>query len=140
MTVDHRADSGLLCLGGGTGIAPIKAMVEDVASQGRPAGSRSSTARAPTTTSTTSTRCCASRSATTGSRCAPWSRRRAPGPALAGQLPEAVRRYGPWRSFDGYLSGPPGMIRSGVETLVGLGIPSHRIRHDSLDALMPANG
>ena len=36
MTVDHRADSGLLCLGGGTGIAPIKAMVEDVASQGRP--------------------------------------------------------------------------------------------------------
>ena len=36
MTVDHRTDSGLLCLGGGTGIAPIKALVEDVAEHGRP--------------------------------------------------------------------------------------------------------
>ncbi|OEV19792.1 flavohemoprotein, partial [Streptomyces nanshensis] len=35
MLVDHEADSGLLCLGGGTGIAPIKALVEDVVSRGR---------------------------------------------------------------------------------------------------------
>ena len=34
MTVDHTTDSGLLCLGGGTGIAPIKALVEDVAEHG----------------------------------------------------------------------------------------------------------
>ncbi|MGK5632940.1 globin domain-containing protein, partial [Streptomyces sp. URMC 123] len=35
MTVDHSSDNGLLCLGGGTGIAPIKALVEDVAEHGR---------------------------------------------------------------------------------------------------------
>lgn len=35
MVVDHSADNGLLCLGGGTGIAPIKALVEDVAQHGR---------------------------------------------------------------------------------------------------------
>ena len=34
MTVDHTTDNGLLCLGGGTGIAPIKALVEDVAEHG----------------------------------------------------------------------------------------------------------
>ncbi|MCW7991396.1 flavohemoprotein, partial [Streptomyces platensis subsp. clarensis] len=34
MTVDHSTDNGLLCLGGGTGIAPIKALVEDVAEHG----------------------------------------------------------------------------------------------------------
>lgn len=34
MTVDHAKDDGLLCLGGGTGIAPIRALVEDVAAHG----------------------------------------------------------------------------------------------------------
>lgn len=34
MTVDHSTHNGLLCLGGGTGIAPIKALVEDVAEHG----------------------------------------------------------------------------------------------------------
>ncbi|CAM5731532.1 Flavohemoprotein [Streptomyces alboniger] len=34
MTLDHTSDSGLLCLGGGTGIAPIKALVEDLAEHG----------------------------------------------------------------------------------------------------------
>lgn len=39
MTVDHSTHSSLLCLGGDTGIAPIKALVEDVAGHGdrRPA-------------------------------------------------------------------------------------------------------
>jgi NAD(P)H-flavin reductase len=34
MTVDHTTDGGLLRLGGGTGIAPIRALVEDVAGRG----------------------------------------------------------------------------------------------------------
>lgn len=140
MTIDHRADSGLLCLGGGTGIAPIKALVEDVASQGRirPVevfyGARTDHDLYDLDTMLR-----------LGERY-DWLSVRpvvAAGPApsaayaaLAGQLPEAVRRYGPFAAYDGYLSGPPGMIRTGVETLVGLGIPTHRIRHDSLDELV----
>ncbi|MGO4756801.1 flavohemoprotein, partial [Streptomyces sp. 2MCAF27] len=57
---------------------------------------------------------------------------------LSGRLPDAVRQYGPWNTYDAYLSGPPGMIRSGVDTLRGIGIPSHRIRHDSLEELVAA--
>ncbi len=34
MTVDHSTSNGLLCVGGGTGIAPIKALIEDVAEHG----------------------------------------------------------------------------------------------------------
>lgn len=49
-----------------------------------------------------------------------------------------MRQYGPWNAFDAYLSGPPGMIRSGVDALVGIGIPSHRIRHDSIEELAAA--
>lgn len=34
MTVDHASGADLLCLGGGTGIAPIRALVEEVAEYG----------------------------------------------------------------------------------------------------------
>ncbi|MGI5350094.1 globin domain-containing protein [Streptomyces sp. CA-250714] len=139
MVVDHRADSGLLCLGGGTGIAPIKALVEDVAGQGRPRpvevfyGARTNhdlydldtMLRLRDQHNWLSVRPVV---AAGGGQAAAQ--------ALAGELPDAVRRYGPWSAYDGYLSGPPGMIRTGVETLVGLGIPTHRIRHDSLDELV----
>ncbi|MFD7917916.1 globin domain-containing protein [Streptomyces sp. NPDC059740] len=141
MTVDHTRDNGLLCLGGGTGIAPIKALVEDVAEHGRRRpvdvfyGARSDHDLYDIDTML--------RLAQTH----PWLQVR---PvvlqtpvadvldSVVGQLPEAVRRYGPWSGYDGYLSGPPGMIRSGVEALVGAGIPTARIRHDSLDELIAA--
>ncbi|MDJ1131707.1 globin domain-containing protein [Streptomyces iconiensis] len=144
MTIDHRADSGLLCLGGGTGIAPIKALVEDVAGQGRSRpvevfyGARTDHDLYDLDTMLRL------------EQRYDWLAVRpvvAAGPApsaayaaLAGQLPEAVRRYGPFAAYDGYLSGPPGMIRTGVETLVGLGIPTHRIRHDSLEELVATGG
>jgi NAD(P)H-flavin reductase len=55
---------------------------------------------------------------------------------LTGQLPEAVRRFGPWREYDGYLSGPPQMIRKSVDALVSAGIPAERIRHDFIGNLI----
>ncbi|MGY0060058.1 globin domain-containing protein [Streptomyces sp. LZ34] len=137
MTVDHSTDNGLLCLGGGTGIAPIKALVEDVAEYGRNRpvevfyGARSdhdlydidTMLRLAQTHHWLSVRPVVSDSPTNG---------------LSGRLPDAVRQYGPWNTYDAYLSGPPGMIRSGVDTLRGIGIPSHRIRHDSLEELVAA--
>ncbi|HLL36787.1 MAG TPA: flavohemoprotein, partial [Streptomyces sp.] len=56
------------------------------------------------------------------------------------QLPDAIREYGPWYEYDAYLSGPPGMIRSGVDALRNVGIPLNRIRHDSLEDLVAATG
>ncbi|MCZ7417636.1 globin domain-containing protein [Streptomyces sp. WMMC897] len=138
MTVDHGTDNGLLCLGGGTGIAPIKALVEDVAEHGRPRpvevfyGARSDHDLYDLETMLK-----------LGSL-HPWLAVRpvvADGcpvraAGLAGQLPDAVRGAGRWGTYDGYLSGPPGMIRSGIDALVGVGIPASRIRHDSLDELV----
>ncbi|MGP3978578.1 globin domain-containing protein [Streptomyces sp. 8N114] len=139
MVVDHRSDSGLLCLGGGTGIAPIKALVEDVAGRGMPRpvevfyGARTNhdlydldtMLRLQDRHNWLSVRPVVAAGAAQSTA-----------QALAGELPDAVRRYGPWPAYDGYLSGPPGMIKTGVEALVGLGIPTHRIRHDSLDELV----
>lgn len=131
MTVDHTTDSGLLCLGGGTGIAPIKALVEDVAERGarRPVevfyGARTdhdlyeidTMLRLQQSYSWLSVRAIIDQQARL-------------------QLPEALRDYGPWNEYDAFLSGPPGMIRSSVDMLRGFGIPSSRIRHDAVEELL----
>nr|WSZ16014.1 FAD-binding oxidoreductase [Streptomyces canus] len=133
MTVDHTTDSGLLCLGGGTGIAPIKALVEDVAEH----GARRSVevfygARTDNDLYDIDTMLRLQQSH-------PWLSVRAIIDQQAHlQLPDAVREYGPWHEYDAYLSGPPGMIRSGVDTLRSIGIPSERIRHDSVEEIVLA--
>ncbi|MGI5138615.1 MULTISPECIES: globin domain-containing protein [unclassified Streptomyces] len=133
MTVDHTKDNGLLCLGGGTGIAPIKALVEDVAGHGdrRPVevfyGARTDHDLYDIDTMLRL------------QQSHPWLSVRPVVDALAHvQLPDVIREYGPWHEYDAYLSGPPGMIRSGVDALRNIGIPSERIRHDSVDELAVA--
>ncbi|MFG2196103.1 globin domain-containing protein [Streptomyces sp. NPDC048639] len=136
MTVDHATDNGLLCLGGGTGIAPIKALVEDIVEHGCKRavdvfyGARSGHELHDMDTWLRL------------EHAHPWLRVRtvvAEGPtpsgALRGLLPEAVGRFGLWDTCDVYLAGPPGLVSNGVDTLVGLGTPPHRIRHDSIAEL-----
>ncbi|MET7649547.1 globin domain-containing protein [Streptomyces sp. NPDC005486] len=133
MTVDHTRDSGLVCLGGGTGIAPIKALVEDVAEHGtrRPVevlyGARSDLDLYDIDTLLRL------------QQSHPWLEVR-PVVDRHGrlQLLDAIRAFGPWAGYDAYVSGPPGMIRSGVDALRGVGIPSERIRHDSVEELVAA--
>ncbi|MFB7713119.1 globin domain-containing protein [Streptomyces sp. NPDC056105] len=131
MTVDHSSDSGLLCLGGGTGIAPIKALVEDVAEHGqrRPVevfyGARTDHDLYDIDTMLRL------------QQTHPWLAVRPIVDQQAHlQLPDAVREYGPWNEYDAYLSGPPGMIRNGVDALRDIGIPVDRIRHDSVEELV----
>ncbi len=133
MTVDHTTDSGLLCLGGGTGIAPIKALVEDVAEHG---AQRSVDvfygARTDHDLYELDTMLRLQQSH-------PWLSVRAIVDRQPHRLPDAVREYGgPWHEYDAYLSGPPGMIRSAVDTLRSIGIPSERIRHDAVEELVLA--
>ncbi|MCX4714696.1 MULTISPECIES: globin domain-containing protein [Streptomyces] len=130
MVVDHTTDNGMLCLGGGTGIAPIKALIEDVAEHGerRPVevffGARSNSDLYDKDTLLGL------------QRSHPWlSVRPVVGDGLAGQLPQAVGEHGPWSSYDAFISGPPAMIRNGVDELLRIGIPCERIRHDAVEEL-----
>lgn len=133
MTVDHTTDSGLLCLGGGTGIAPIKALVEDVADHGeRRAVEVFYGARTDHDLYDIDTMLRLQQSH-------PWlSVRPVIDQQAHLQLPDVIREYGPWHEYDVYLSGPPGMIRSGVVALEHIGIPRERIRHDSVEELVAA--
>lgn len=133
MTVDHTTDSGLLCLGGGTGIAPIKALIEDVAEHGERRsvevfyGARTDDELYDIDTLLRL------------QQTHPWLSVRAIIDQQSRlQLLDAVRAYGPWRDYDAYLSGPPGMIRGGVDTLRSIGIPPERIRHDSVEEIVLA--
>ncbi|WP_329120101.1 globin domain-containing protein [Streptomyces sp. NBC_01465] len=129
MTVDHTTDDGMLCLGGGTGIAPIKALVEDVAEHGerRPVevfyGARSDHDLYDIDTMRRLQQAHA------------WLKVRTVVDSGT-QLPDIVREYGPWTSYDAFLSGPPGMIRSSLDALKNVGVPSERIRHDAVEELV----
>ncbi|MBA0052860.1 flavohemoprotein [Streptomyces sp. AJS327] len=139
MTVDHSADSGLVCLGGGTGIAPIRALVQDVVEHARPRpvevffGVRHDEDLYDLET----LRELAARNSWLTVRSVVALGTREPGPhVISGELTDAVRQFGPWPTCDGYLSGPPGMVRGGMDVLVASGIPAHRIRHDSIEELV----
>ncbi|MFF7992257.1 globin domain-containing protein [Kitasatospora xanthocidica] len=132
MTVDHTADGDLLCLGGGTGIAPVGALVEEIAGYGAP-GRRVEVFYGA--------RRAAGLYALDGlrelARVHPWLTVRpvlsGTGPAegaLTGELPEVVGRFGPWADRAAVLSGPPAMVRRGVGVLLRAGVPAERIRHD----------
>ncbi|MFJ9612688.1 globin domain-containing protein [Streptomyces noursei] len=140
MTVDHSTGNGLLCVGGGTGIAPIKALIEDIAGHGsrRPVdvfyGARSDHDLYDIDTMLRLEQTHPWLTVRPVVAIGPGTRG---GPAtVTGQLPDAVRKYGPYREYDAYLSGPPGLIRSGVEALVGVGVRAERIRHDSIEELV----
>ncbi|MFE4512908.1 globin domain-containing protein [Kitasatospora sp. NPDC056783] len=138
MTVDHAVGSDLLCLGGGTGIAPVRALVEEAAAYGAPGrrvevfyGAR----RAEELYELDGLRELA--------RLNPWLTVRpvvsgggAPaggllaGGLMTGELPEVVGRFGPWTGRVAVLSGPPAMVRRSVGVLLRAGVPAERIRHD----------
>ncbi|WUD82374.1 FAD-binding oxidoreductase [Streptomyces sp. NBC_00503] len=136
MVVDHSTDNGMICLGGGTGIAPIKALIEDVAEHGerRPVevffGARSDHDLYDKDTLLGL------------QRSHPWLSVRPVvcADGLAGQLPEAIGEHGPWSSYDAFVSGPAAMIRSGVDALKRIGIPGERIRHDEVEELAGVAG
>ncbi|MEV7360751.1 globin domain-containing protein [Kitasatospora sp. NPDC091276] len=132
MTADHVAGADLLCLGGGTGIAPIRALVEEVAERGTPVGAVDvfyGARRAGDLYELDGLDELARR--------LPWLTVRpvlsGTGPvegALTGELPEVVGRFGPWAGREAFLSGPPAMVRRGVGVLLRSGVAAERIRHD----------
>ncbi|MFF2144320.1 FAD-binding oxidoreductase [Kitasatospora sp. NPDC058190] len=132
MTVDHGAGADLLCLGGGTGIAPIRALVEEAAEHGVSGRSVEvfyGARRAAELYALDGLRELAARN--------PWLTVRpvlsgagSGEGALTGELPEVVGRFGSWAGRDAVLSGPPAMVRRGVEALLRAGVPAGRIRHD----------
>jgi NAD(P)H-flavin reductase len=131
MLLDRRSTRDIVCVAGGTGLAPIKALIEELTRYNRTRwvhvffGARDRddlydlaalnrlAARYPWLSVVPAC------SADTNF------------PGEQGNISEVVARYGPWQDHDFFVSGSPSMVRSTLRTLAEMQVPSIRIRYDA---------
>ncbi|GAA1248690.1 FAD-binding oxidoreductase [Kitasatospora nipponensis] len=133
MVVDHADPAHLLCLGGGTGIAPIGALVEEVATHG-PAGRRVEVfygaRHAGGLYELEALHAAARRHPWLSVRPVLSEERVRPQTALCGLLPDVVAQLGPWDGHQAFLSGPAAMVRRSAGMLARSGVRPEHIHHD----------
>ncbi|MDH6108645.1 NAD(P)H-flavin reductase/hemoglobin-like flavoprotein [Kitasatospora sp. MAP12-15] len=136
MTLDTRSRRGVVCVAGGTGLAPIRALIEQAALDGlqRPVdlfvGARSLE------------ELYALDDLYQLSQRHPWlairaavADEQAAGTVDGDQLLKAVARCGPWPQHDAYLAGPGPLIVAAARILYRGGIPLERLHHDPFVSL-----
>lgn len=134
MTVDHGSTRDIVCIAGGTGLAPIRSIVEDLAQHNRArwvhvfigardrddlydlAAMNQLAARYPWLSVMAA---CSDDDTYPGER---------------GPVNEVVERYGPWPGHDFYVCGSPAMVRATLGSLARLGVAPVRIRYDAVSA------
>ncbi|MFI9202287.1 globin domain-containing protein [Streptomyces sp. NPDC053048] len=133
MTLDGELERDLLLVAGGTGLAPVTALLEELAA--RPSGHRlvhllvGARNRADLYH--------ADRLAEL-EKANPWLRvvpvlGEGPGAGRTGSVVDALERQrGDWSNRTAYVSGPPRMVAATVRQLTGMGLPADRIHHDPL--------
>lgn len=135
LRVPADIDRDVVCVAGGTGLAPIKSIVEAIVMQTRQGKRRSVTVYL-------------------GARrdddlydMRDLATLRLAYPALSlvrvvteqyGALSDAVTRHASFRNTEVYVAGPAGMVSATVRALANR-VPSDRFHHDPLDALMAAS-
>ncbi|GIJ30115.1 flavohemoprotein [Micromonospora qiuiae] len=135
MTLDRSSERDILCVAGGVGLAPIKALVEELThvNQARWVhvfygarteadlygleGLRELVAAHPWLSVTAA---CGDDPDFDGEQ---------------GDIPDVVARYGPWTTHDCYVSGSAPMVRSTLRVLAADDVPPQRIRYDTFGNL-----
>lgn len=132
MTLSAAGDRDLLLVAGGTGLAPIRALLEEAAARGMRrfvdlfVGART----AEELYGLDDMLRLAQRHHWLSVRAA-VSHQHIPG--QQGTLPQVLREFGPWDRHEAFLSGPPVMVTTAVHTLLHQGVPRVHIHHDPLD-------
>ena len=138
LALEPESDRDLLLVAGGTGLAPLKALVDQVARQGPQrrvdlfVGAR------------TEERLYDRHALERLDREHPWLT-----VTLAvsddkhsaveqGDVADVVLRHGPWRSRDVYVAGSAPMVEDTVGRLVGSGVPPERVRSEVFAASRPS--
>ncbi|TDC38734.1 globin domain-containing protein [Micromonospora sp. KC213] len=134
MTLDRDSNRDILCVAGGVGLAPIKALVEDLTAWNRTrwvhvfygarnrdelyglAGLADLVAAHPWLSVTPA---CSEDPDFDGEQ---------------GDVSEVVTRYGPWTSHDCYVSGSAPMVRATLRALAEDEVPPSHIRYDTFGA------
>lgn len=135
MTLDRDSEQDILCVAGGVGLAPVKALVEELASYNRTRwvhvfygarteadlygldGLRGLVAAHPWLSVTLA---CSADDDFDGEQ---------------GDISDVVARYGPWTSHDCYVSGSAPMVRATLRVLAEDEVPPQQIRYDTFGDL-----
>jgi NAD(P)H-flavin reductase/hemoglobin-like flavoprotein len=135
MTLDPTSTRDVVCVAGGTGLAPIKALIEEMSRYNRTrwvhvfvgAKDREDLYDLDQLNQMATRH--------------PWlsvvpACSEDPGfPGERGNICEVLSRYGPWADHDFFVSGPAPMVRSTLRTLAELQVPAVRIKYDSFNEL-----
>jgi NAD(P)H-flavin reductase len=131
MTLDRRSTRDAVFVAGGTGLAPVKSLLEELTRYNRTRwvhvffGARTRedlydladlnrlAARYPWLSVVTA---CSDDPTFPGEQ---------------GNISDVVARYGPWNEHDFFVSGSGAMVKSTLKTLAELQVPSVRIKYDS---------
>lgn len=131
MTLDRTSPRDILCVAGGVGLAPIKALLEELITYNQSrwvhvffgGGGRDDlygladlydlASKYPWLSVLPS---CSSDPAFPGEQ---------------GEMAEVLARYGPWTAHDCYVSGPAGMVKSVLRVLAAHDVPPTHIRYDT---------
>jgi NAD(P)H-flavin reductase/hemoglobin-like flavoprotein len=131
MTLDRRSTRDIVCVAGGTGLAPIKALIEELTRANRTRwvhlffGGRDRddlydlacldrlATRYPWLSVVTA---CSDDPEYSGER---------------GKISDVLRRYGPWPDHDFFVSGPPSMVRSTLGAIAEMQVPAIRVKYDA---------
>jgi NAD(P)H-flavin reductase/hemoglobin-like flavoprotein len=133
MTLDPGSDRPLLCVAGGTGLAPLKALAEEAAGQDPDrdvhlfVGARTE----EELYDLPDLRALEDR--TPGLRVVPVVSEDASYDGMRGPVTDVLGRFPDWSGHDAYVAGPPEMIQRTVTVLHGLGVPAGQIHHDRIE-------
>lgn len=133
MTLEPDSERPILCVAGGTGLAPLKALVEEAAGQGLRReihllyGARTEDGLYDLPDLR------ALEARTPWLRVVPVVSEDPSYDGMRGTLPEVLDRFPGWSGHDVYVSGPPEMIERTVTKLDELGVPAEHIRYDRPD-------
>jgi NAD(P)H-flavin reductase len=136
MTLDPRSTRDVVCVAGGTGLAPVKAIVDELSRYNKTRWVylfRGARHREDLYDK-------AHLAELAGRH--PWLnlvRAVSDDPdfpeAEHGDVAEVVARHGPWRNHDFFVSGSAPMVRATLRTLAAQRIPSTRIKYDTFTDL-----
>jgi NAD(P)H-flavin reductase/hemoglobin-like flavoprotein len=130
MTVNRKSTRDIVCVAGGTGLAPVKAIVQELTRFNRTRwvhlffGARTEddlydlsdlTRLASRYPWLSVVPACSHAARYTGER---------------GNISTVLGRYGPWKGHDFFVAGPPAMVRATLRKLTDAGVEAGRIKFD----------
>jgi len=137
LRVPADPDRDIVCVAGGTGLAPVKAIVESIVGETRPGKRRSVTlyVGARRGSDLYDMRDLATlRLAYPALTLIPVAESELEFPGQAGRLPDVVKAHPSFRDTEVYVAGPAGLISATTRALASR-VPADRFHHDPLDAL-----